>query len=319
MIVLSEYLKAHVRYVAAYIGTASDSWPVIKKHIVVSIDGRKRRGLGFSQRHRCTKKLVLNEFGKDFGVIPTGDMFQGQLELLQEAKAEIDILGPNQSLRGQGSDTQSGRAWEAQQQAGMAELAILYSTLSDLDLRVYRQIWARCKQFWTAPKWVRVTDNENAFRFLQVNEPVVDQLGNPIIDPRTGQPAVKNRLAEMDVDIIVDTAPDVMNAQQEQFEMLVKLREMGEPIPALAIISASNLRDKRQIMDAIKQAMQHQSQQGPNPVDMAKIQQGNEKLRQSNITTVTNAAKTMAEIHNMGHEAALSQASFMQPQQQTLQ
>lgn len=64
MIVLSEYLKAHVRYVAAYIGTASDSWPVIKKHIVVSIDGRKRRGLGFSQRHRCTKKLVLNEFDK---------------------------------------------------------------------------------------------------------------------------------------------------------------------------------------------------------------------------------------------------------------
>lgn len=64
MIVLSDYLKERIQYVAAYIGTASDSWPVIKKHIVISMPGQRRKGLGFSRRHRFTKKMTLNEFDK---------------------------------------------------------------------------------------------------------------------------------------------------------------------------------------------------------------------------------------------------------------
>ena len=65
------------------------------------------------------------EFGKDFGVIPTGDMASGQAELLQEAKNEIELFGPNASLQGRGSDSQSGKAWQLQQQAGMAEARLI--------------------------------------------------------------------------------------------------------------------------------------------------------------------------------------------------
>ena len=256
-------------------------------------------------------EMESGEFGRDFGVIPTNDMFQGQAELLQEAKAEIDILGPNQSLRGQGSDTQSGRAWEAQQQAGLAELSVLYAAMNDLSLRVYRQIWMRIRQYWTTQMYIRVTDNSDAPKFLTINEPEVDQMGQPMIDPMTGQPRLKNRPSQMDVDIIVDTSPDVMNAMQEQYEMLIKLRELGEPIPATAIIEASNLRNKRQILDHIKQAQSQPPQ--PNPVDVAKIEQGKEKLRQTNITTVTDAMKTMADIHKNSHDMHVAEQQLMQP------
>jgi hypothetical protein len=227
------------------------------------------------------------EFGKDFGVIPTGDMASGQAELLQEAKNEIELFGPNNSLQGRGSDSQSGKAWQLQQQAGMAEVAILYSAASDLDLRVYRQIWMRVKQFWTEERFIRVTDNENAYRFLTVNEVVKDPMGNPVIDPRTGQPAMRNRPSEMDVDIIVESSPDVINSQQEQFELLVKLHEQGAPIPMDAIIMASTIRDKKQIMDSIKQAQQASAPQ-PNPLEI-------EKLHQSAQTAAASARKSNAD------------------------
>ena len=240
-------------------------------------------------------EMETGEFGRDFGVIPTNDMAQGQAELLQEAKNEIELLGPNNALRGQGSDSQSGKAWLAQQQAGLAELALAFAIANDLDLRIYRQIWMRCRQFWTEERYVRVTDNDNAFRFITVNEVVKDPMtGQPIIDPMTGQPVMKNRPSEMNVDVIVDSSPDVTTAMEEQFNMLVKLRELGEPIPALAIVEASNLRNKRQIMDHIKQAMQSQ-QAGPDPIEVKKLEQGDEKLRQSAIKTQTEAQRTMAD------------------------
>lgn len=207
-------------------------------------------------------EMLAGEFGKDFGIIPQGDLMEGEVLLLQEAKQEIAQFGPNNSLQGRGSDTQSGKAWQAQQQAGLAEIAILYSAAADLDLRIYRQMWMRVRQFWTSQRFVRVTDNEQAFKFLAVNEPVVDQMGNPVIDPRTGQPAVNNRPSEMDVDIIVDTSPDYLNSQQEQAEMLTKLHDQGMEIPLEMIIVTSNIRNKKQLLDMIKN-------QGQQPVDPA--------------------------------------------------
>ena len=38
---------------------------------------------------------------------------------------------------------------------------------------------------------------------------IVYMSGQIGLDPRTGQPAVKNSPAEMDMDIIIDTTPDV--------------------------------------------------------------------------------------------------------------
>jgi hypothetical protein len=242
------------------------------------------------------------EFNKDFGVIPTNDMAQGQFELLQHAQNEIDLLGPNNSLQGRGSDDQSGKAWLAQQQAGMAELAMLYATFDDWCLRIYRQIWNRVRQFWDAPRYVRVTDNENAYRYIYVNEPVVDPmtgqpvyetdpLGRPVVDEQ-GQPVpkMKNRPAEMDVDIVIESSPDVTNMMQEQFEMLVKLRELGEPIPATAIIRASNIRNKKQVLDEIAQ-----NKPQPDPLEVEKLKQGQEKLAQTGAKTEADVRKTNAE------------------------
>jgi len=173
-------------------------------------------------------------------VLDTQAETTGNLNMLQEAKAEIDLLGPNNALQGKGTEGESGRAIIAQQQAGLAELAPLYDRFNDFKLRVYRAIWARIKQSWKAPKWVRITDDEQATQFIGLNQVQVD--------PMTGQPMVQNAVAQMDVDVILETGPDTVTLQSEEFEQLAQIMPQLAALPppyALALIEASSLPAQR--------------------------------------------------------------------------
>ena len=274
---------------------------------VDNVDRVKRE---LSKPHGHVELNGMAKYGQDFGVIDTTDMAQGQMEMLQEAKMEIDLLGPNAALQGRDNkqDAQSGRAWLAQQQAGMAELAVLYATLNDLNLRIYKQIWWRIRQYWDAPRYIRISDDANAYKFTFVNEPMVDDFGNPIyevdpqtgqvaVDPQTGQPVQKmlNRPAEMEVDLTVESAPDVPTLMEEQFDKLVRLVELGAPIPPDVIIEASSIRNKRQILDRLQQATNPQGPPPLPPEEAAKIAQKDEELRQSAIKTDADAGLKAAQ------------------------
>jgi len=148
--------------------------------------------------------------------------------------------------------------------------------IEDLELRVYRAMWERIKQFWTDPKTVRVTDDIGAAKFLMVNEPVVQEVPGIIMGP-DGQPTVgsqqvvvevKNRPAEMDMDIIIDATPDTVNIQAEQYSELVKLAQVYGPqeVPFDDLLEASNLPKKRELIEKREARRQEASQQQP-PVD----------------------------------------------------
>ena len=182
-------------------------------------------------------------------VLDTAQETTGNLNMLQEAKAEIDLLGPNNALQGKGTEDQSGRAIIAQQQAGLAELAPLYDRFNDFKLRVYRATWARIKQFWKAPKWIRITDDQQATQFIGLNQ--VEG-----IDPMTMQPQVSNPVAQMDVDVILETGPDTVTLQSEEFEQLAQIMPQLAALPppyALALIEASSLpaQRKKKMQDLI--------------------------------------------------------------------
>jgi hypothetical protein len=174
-------------------------------------------------------------------VLDTQAETTGNLNMLQEAKSEIDLLGPNNALQGKNTEGQSGRAIIAQQQAGLAELAPLYDRFNDFKLRVYRATWARIKQFWTSPKWIRVTDDEQSVQFIGLNQVQG-------IDPMTMQPQVSNPVAQMDVDVILETGPDTVTLQSEEFEQLAQIMPQLAALPppyALALIEASSLPAQR--------------------------------------------------------------------------
>jgi hypothetical protein len=198
----------------------------------------------------------------DFEILPTNDMEQANFQMMQEAKAEIDLLGPNAALAGKNENDMSGRAILAQQQGGMVEVADIMDAIRELSLAVYRSTWARIRQFWQGPRWVRVTDDERNLRFVGLNQPVtIAQLGQQVqqgdeaaletarklmpggmLDAALqgdqqamaaigmfmrdhGQEVVKveNQISELDVDIVIDEGMDTPTVAAEQFDTLAKV------------------------------------------------------------------------------------------------
>lgn len=238
---------------------------------------------------------------KPFEIIPTSDMTSGQFALLQEAKGEIDMLGPNASLLGQLQGQQSGRAIMAQQQAGLAELAPIYDSLRDWTERVYRAIWYRVKQFWTQPRWIRVTDDEASAQFVGVNQPVMGPYG----------PQMMNPIAEIDVDILVDQSPDYASLRAEQFDKLADLAAKGVQIPPDVLIDVADIRDKRKLMEKLQpppeaQAMQQQVAQQQAQIAqrdaVAKIDKTEAEAERARAA----AAKDLASIGKMQADVVLN-------------
>jgi len=204
-----------------------------------------------------------SEFGKHFGIIPTSDMGEAQFRMLRESKDDIDAVGANPELSGESNAT-SGRDFIARQEAGINEQGVLIDSLKSFGIRVYRQAWNRIRQYWTEERWIRVTDNPDNIKWVGLNQPVTieDQLNEEFgelppeyaNDPRLSvQVGVRNDLANLDVDIIIEDTPDVTTIQQEQFDLVAKLSEAyPEKVPIKSLVALSSLRNKKEFMDEIQ-------------------------------------------------------------------
>lgn len=266
--------------------------------------------------------LIRENITDGIVILDTIAQATGQAELLAEAKAEIERMGPNPAVLGRNSEDASGRALLARQQAGLVELALLFGGFEDFTLRLYRQFWARIRGFWDQQKWVRVTDDANAPKYIQINVPVIDpNTGQPAVDPQTGQPVLQNAPAQMDMDIIVDSTPDTATIQQDQFDGLMKIITA---IPQLAptfmkpLIMASALPNKRELLDAMDKAQQA-SQQPPQMTPEQQADIDNKKADTG--LKKANTFKALADAHAgaLETEFTLNQPPPMQqemPQQQ---
>lgn len=216
---------------------------------------------------------VRQEAAKADGVIPPGyqivttaEQTQANLLRMQEAKGEIERMGPTPAVLGRSEGgSQSGRARLVLQQAGMTELARPLARLKDWELRCYRAMWCRARQFKQQPWWIRVTDELRTPEFLQVNEPVigpvvqemgVDELGQPVMGVAEGVVGFNNRLADLDMDIILDTTPDTTALQQEVFAELTDIIARTGLSPFSpefeVILEMSPLTDKVRVLERLK-------------------------------------------------------------------
>lgn len=229
--------------------------------------------------HKPDGVVEINGDPNEFRVEDNLKEAQGQWQLLQQTDIALSHTGPNAALQGQ-TGSLSGRAKELDQQAGTLLVSPLFDALDAWELRMYRQAWWRVKQYWTAEMWVRVTDDENKIRFVGLNQPVLqgDMLAEQLktqqippeqkqailqeiaADPASQQPVIengkrkmKNEVAVMDVDIIIDRMQDTVNIQQEQFEILASIAEKRPEIPFDVLVEMSQLRSdtKKRIKDRL--------------------------------------------------------------------
>lgn len=236
---------------------------------------------------------------------------------VQEFKGELERLGPNPATLGRQGENSSGRAVLARQQAGITELARPLGRFQDLELRIYRQMWNRARQFYTAPKWIRVTDDEGAPQYIQVNEFVGYQPGT---DPQTGQPTqvpqYRNRLAEMDVDILVDAVPNTANLQQEVFSEVMELAKLNpQGFPPKVVFQLAPIPNKRKVLDAIEQAQQEQAAANAQTMELQvrKIMADIGKTESETEKNKATAAKTEVETVRSALEGHMAASGAMQP------
>jgi hypothetical protein len=206
------------------------------------------------------------------------DLAAAQLGLLQEAKNAIDLKGPNATAMGdkaQGSSAASGKAIIASQQGGMVSLGSLLDNLRHLDVRVFRAVWARIRQYWTAEMWIRVTDDERNVKWVGMNvDPAQLQMQmqqNPEMAQQIA--GTVGSVAELDCDIIIDDAPESTVPALEQFEALVNLKQFdaNNELPFRALVRAApNLKDKDKVFQEMDKAQQ--AQQSPEAQQMKQLQ-----------------------------------------------
>lgn len=209
---------------------------------------------------------------------------EGQLKFLEDAKNEIENFGPNPALIGQGLEYKSGRAINLLQQAGIAELGPFVIGIKNWKLRVYRAIWNAVQRYWTAERWIRVTDDEGLAQYVQIN--------GVEVDPQTNLPRMVNALGQLDVNFILDEGPDEVNMMADAYDTLIALSSQGAKVPPQILIELAPVGAsvKRKLLAILEKPdpMQQQAQQVAIAGETAKV----DETKSKTALNMANAQKT---------------------------
>ena len=279
--------------------------------------------------------IELNDTQARFDIRDNADMASGQMNLLAQTMQDINATGPNAAMAGKDPREQSGRAIQAQQQGGAVEQEPLIDSLRQWDREIYEAMWMRIRQFWTGPKWIRVTNNDRNIKWVGLNHPVTlaDELGQMPPDQRAQamqrmqlQPndprlqmviRTQNDITSLDVDITVEEGPDISTIQAQTFTDLGQMVSSGIQIPPLAIIEASPLPQdmKDRITELMEQAQQAQASQAQQQAEqahqlqMAKLGLTQAQTQLAAATANDRQAAAVAKVHDVRVDHAAAAAS----------
>jgi hypothetical protein len=259
----------------------------------------------------------------DFDILKTNDMAQAQFTLLQDSKAELDSVGFAPRLSNQNASGLSGPVIAGLEQDATNELSSLYANLTKWEKRLYTQFWWRMKQFWTQEKWLMITDDVTKLRWVGLNQQItlqtkLEETANDasiplqmrqhaqnqlmqmmqMQDPRLQQIVeVQNEVAQLDMDIIIETSYDTVNLQREQFDLLAKIAQTNPNVPFTEVLKLSELRGKDKIIKSLEQSAQaaSQQQQMVQKKEMAESQTENKNTDADTIGKNAKARKDIAD------------------------
>lgn len=329
---------------SSFVNRDNERYGVVRQMIGVQDEINKRRSKAL---HRVSTRQVRSEKGAvdsvdvakaelsrpdgwietnpgfEFEVLKNGDQLAAELNMLQEAKNEIELFGPNQALLGKDENAPSGKAILANQQSGQTEIGVLFSRFAGFKKRVYMGIWSLIRQYKDEEWWIRVTDDEQKARFVGFNRPVTmaedlvqrlvsqgqpedvvqQQIDQAMQDPFAAQELqqvirVENQPTQMNMDITVENVPDTANVQEEQFKALVQLAP-AVTFPPKVYLQASSLRNKDQLLEELDGSQmtpeQQQAQQELAAIELETKQVAVEKTKAEIKKLLADALKSSVE------------------------
>lgn len=202
----------------------------------------------------------------------------GQFDLMNEAKAEIQsVSGINDDLMGFDSSSRSGKAKQITMIQGATiqrpkekNLHLAHKLLGEIVLQLIQQAHT--------DEWlVRITDDIEGERFININQAVEDEIGGK---------RVLNDIVQARFDLIIEEAPWSPTQRDRAFEMLTRMAE-AEPDPIMrqtmhqAALMVGDIPNKARIMGLVKQAGQNMVQQAQEAQGMKRAQAEAELAQQA--------------------------------------
>jgi hypothetical protein len=307
-----------------------------------------------------------NAIGTDIIFQNGTELASGHIQLAQQARADIDGIGPSSSTMPEIPQSASGKAFVARQKAAAKELAPVFASLRRWDLEVMRQNWMRICQFRDQEWWVRVSDDQEltGYRFVGLNRqvtraermqellekgvpppkaldtaagdmaPIVmmtiqrqlqmmqqqaqqpQQPGMPpapqqqppdptqliLKHPLMQEVVTLNQAAKMAVDIIIDTTPESAIIEEQEFDAVAQLlptvvqaRPDLAPTMVRALIKASQIRSKREILAELDKGPDPQQAQQQQQTQAMQLEQAKAGVQVAQSQAQLNAARAASE------------------------
>lgn len=172
------------------------------------------------------------------------------VQLLQEAKAEIDSIGPSSSNIPDLPETASGRAIIARQQAASQEMGPAFDNLRKWTRRQFEYDWLCVRLFWTEEMWLRVTDDNelSGYRFVSINRPLTRaERFQELMEEEKGLDPAKalkisagnfaKRIASDTQAVLQQQAQQIQQLQQEAQQLGIQPPQVSQPDPQQVMLS----------------------------------------------------------------------------------
>lgn len=179
-----------------------------------------------------------------------------------------EISGVNEAQLGiQRSD--SSKALDARRQGGMVQQEIIFDNLAHTrELRAEFML-EMVQNYYSETRLIQVfkknEDGDEEQQELAINQPVY------VLDPETQEAVeqIRNDLTIGEYSVVIGTIPRRETYDEGLFDQLIQMREMGVQIPDHVLIQNSQLPDKAEVVETVKQI---QGLAAPTPEEIQRQQ-----------------------------------------------
>ena len=230
--------------------TANSGW-IFTQGTLVNMDADDLRTQGSKTGFvlevvQGTPKEMLPEKIKP-NAVPTGLAEIGQKAGLYFRQ----ISGVNDAQLGN-TRSDSSKALESRKQGGLVQQEVIFDNLN-LTRKLRAEIMLEIVQnYYTETRLVQVLekneDGDDVPHEVAVNQPVES------VDPDTQEAVeqIQNDLTLGEYSVAISTVPNRDTYEEALFDQMYQLREIGVPIPNYVMVEASQLPDKKEVVEIIK-------------------------------------------------------------------
>ena len=291
--------------------TANSGW-VFQQGSLVNMDADDLRTQGsktglvleVAEGYELPQKIQPNQ-------IPTG-----LAEISSKAGVYFrEVSGVNEAQLGQGR-SDSSKALESRRQGGLIQQEIIFDNL-EFTRKLRAEIMLECVQrYYTETRLINVLekneDGDDVPMEVPVNEPVLQ------IDPETQEAIemIRNDLTLGEYTIAISTVPRRDTYEEALFDQMVQLREAGVRIPDYVLVEASQLPDKKEVVEVIKKL---EGLAAPTPEEIQRQQALSElEMRLLTAEVMEKEAQAMERQANAQRYQAQAGAEMQKPEVEKL-